>query len=58
MICNIDKGSVNYLSSGRCPVRNSGYTGPSACQQHRDDFRNALERKSNATVQGNLDFIC
>ena len=44
MICDITKGTVNRLSSARCHIRNSGYTGRNAWKQHRDDSKNTLEQ--------------
>jgi len=57
MICDIASGIENCLSSARCHIRNSGYTGCDAWKQHCDNSKNTLENWSNAIFQWNLDFI-
>jgi len=43
MICDIAKGSVNRSLSAHCHIRTSGYTGPDASKQHRDNSKNTME---------------
>jgi hypothetical protein len=44
MMCVIANYSVNYLSSGRCHIRKSGYNGHDTLRQHFDNSKNTLEQ--------------